>query len=75
MRSRSLILAILAAGLVFSSGSTACSRNVVLHPSEDEIRYVEPGTQVGEFVVVFPSYLVTADYLRYIALVRLEEAR
>jgi len=74
MRSRKL-LAILAAGLVFSSALTACSRNIVLHPSEADIRLVPVGTIVDGFTVEKSSYLVTEDYLRYIARVRLEEAR
>ena len=73
MRSRRL-LATLLAGLVFSSGLTACSRNIVLRPSDADIRQVAPGTVVDGFEVTETSYLVTEGYLRYIARVRLEEA-
>ena len=47
----------------------------MLHPSEADIRLVPVGTIVDGFTVEKSSYLVTEDYLRYIARVRLEEAR
>ena len=66
---------VLSASLAFSSALTACSaRQIVLRPTEAQIRAVPVGSVVdtGEdiFEVEEPSYLMTLEYIQDIMRVR-----
>ena len=69
-------LLILAVGLIFSTGSIGCSRNVRVTALEGDIVPAPVGsvlhTETGQFPVVRPSYLVTQDFMERIARARVE---